>query len=688
MRGRSSGLSRMTVFGRGIAFAAVASVSIAMSLVVVPGADAVDQVAQPTLVSPVPAAFSPAINDGRVLAMAEVGGQIVVGGTFTNASPADDPSDVLDQPSALSFDEVTGELSDTFRPTINGEVNAVAPGPEDDEVYVGGTFTEVDGRPMRIALLNSQTGQLVAGWRPPALNLGVNKVVLAGNRLYVGGAFTTAGADSHDGLVALKPTTGRLTSYIDLAFTGHHNYGRQCKPSRATCAQGRPGVRGLAVSPNGRTMVVTGNFTQVSGKKRDQIAMVRLGTSRATVLRGWSTKAFTARCHADTFDSYIRDVAFAPNGRYFIVAATGGVGSNHDGTYSSCDSASRYDTSDRGHDVSPRWIDYSGEDSILTEAVTGTAVYVGGHQRWLNNRYGLDTAGPGAVPRPGLAALDPKNGLPYSWNPGRNPRGAGCYALLATSEGLWIGADTDYIGNRAYLRPKVAFFPLTGGEAISPEPSPALPGRVFEVGATSPNAADPGRLDYRSFDGSVAGPSISTSTGVDWSDVRGAFEVGGELFYGKTDGNLYERSFDGTTLGPEVLVAPYDDPYWRDVETGSGQTYEGQRSSIALQTPIISSMFFTDDRLYYTMTGAKTMFWRDFEPESGVVGDVPHTVADGRDWSHVAGAFLADNRVFYADQRTGELMSVAWSRNGASGASRVVDASSDWASRGLFLVSP
>lgn len=686
MRGRSTGLSRMTVSGRGTGFFIVAVASIMISAA--PVAEAVDQVLQPTLTSPVPAAFSPAINDGRVLAMAEVDGQIVVGGTFTNASPAGDPGTVLDQAGALSFDETTGELSSSFRPTINGEVNAVAPGPDSDEVYVGGTFTEVDGRSMRIALLNSQTGAVVAGWRPPSLDLGVNKVVLAGNRLFVGGAFTKAGADSHGGLIALNPRTGRLTSYVNLAFTGHHNYGRQCKPSRSTCAQGRPGVRGLAVSPDGRTMVVAGNFTQVAGEHRDQIAMLRLRASHARVIGTWATKAFTARCHADTFDSYIRDVAFAPDGQYFIVAATGGVGKNHDGTYASCDSASRFDTVDRGRNVRPLWIDYSGEDSILTEAVTGTAVYVGGHQRWLNNRYGLDTAGPGAVPRPGIAALDPDNGLPYSWNPGRNPRGAGCYALLATATGLWIGADTDYIGDHAYLRPKVAFFPLDGGEAIPPEPAPSLPGRVFEVGATAPTAADPGRLDYRTFDGSVAGPSMPTSTGVDWSDVRGAFEVGGELFYGKTDGNLYKRSFDGTTLGPEVLVAPYDDPAWRDVQTGSGQTYEGLPSTIAAQTPAISSMFFTDDRLYYTMTGTSTMFWREFEPESGIVGAAEHSVADGHDWSDVAGAFLVGDRLYYADQVSGELMAVQWSTNGALGQPTVVDSSTDWASRALVVLSP
>ena len=56
---------------------------------------------------------------------------------------------------------------------------------------------------------------------------------------------------------------------------------------------------------------------------------------------------------------------------------------------------------------------------------------------------------PGAVAREGIAVLDPVNDLPLSSNPGRD-RGVGAFALVATSQGLWIGSDTDRTGRYEY----------------------------------------------------------------------------------------------------------------------------------------------------------------------------------------------------------------------------------------------
>jgi hypothetical protein len=648
------------------------------------------QTSQPTLVSAVPAADTPAVNDGVVYAIAQVGSQIILGGTFTSVSPANDPGTVYSLPDTFAFDSTTGTIDNTgFLPAVNGKVDTVIAGPRPGEVYISGAFTSVDGSAMRVALLDTTTGAVVSGWNPPAINGPIDRLVLADNRLFAGGRFTTVDSVVHRGLVALDPATGRLTSYVDLSFTGHHNYGTKCDPTTTTCANGTTGVTSMDINPAGTRMVVVGNFIDVSGRARDQIAMVDLGKSSATVDTHWATLAYTSPCFDYAFDSYIRDVQFSPDGSYFVVAATGGIGSNSDHTNSSCDTAARYGTSAAGSDVRPRWLDYTGEDTLSTLAITGSAVYVGGHERWLNNSLGDNVAAPGAVPRPGIAALSPLSGLPYTWNPGRNPRGAGAFALLATSTGLWVGSDSNYIGDKTYLRPKIAFFPLAGGEAPPAEPTPALPGRVYLVGATAPaaTAAAKERLAFREFNGTSAGREIPLSTGISWGSVHGAFTVDGQVIYGGSDGFLYKRSFDGTTFGPQVKLDPYDDPTWDNVQTGSGQTYVGLPSTFLSEIPSVTSMFFLDGRLYYTMAGAPAMHWRWFEPESGVVGADEFRISGGMNVSDVAGAFLAGRRLYFSDLRNGKLWSVAWSRHRATGHRTLVNASTDWASRGLFLLS-
>ena len=134
--------------------------------------------------------------------------------------------------------------------------------------------------------------------------------------------------------------------------------------------------------------------------------------------------------------------------------------------------------------MQPTWVDHTGNDSFESVTVTGAAIYVGGHQRWVNNSFGSDSSGRRcAVPRPGIVALDPSNGLPFSWNPGRNPRGAGAYALFATPNGLYVGSDTTYIGDHKYYRGRIAYFPLAGGKAVPSVATASLPGNVYLAGS-------------------------------------------------------------------------------------------------------------------------------------------------------------------------------------------------------------
>jgi hypothetical protein len=277
----------------------------------------------------------------------------------------------------------------------------------------------------------------------------------------------------------------------------------------------------------------------VAGLQRDQIVMLSLATSPVTV-SDWATTRYQQQC-AKVFDTYMRDVDISPDGSYFVVGTTGAYRAG-----SLCDGAARWETGASGAGQQPTWVDYTGGDTLYSVAITGTAVYVGGHQRWMNNSFAADRAGPGAVAREGIAALDPVNGLPLSWNPGRD-RGVGAFALVATSQGLWIGSDTDRIGRYEY-HGRIAFMPLAGGTPVPESRVGTLPGDLFRLGTD-------GAMTRRSFTGTTLGSPSTVTTGVDWSTIRGAFVVSGRLYTDHADGTMTVRDFDGTTA-----ASPPDPP--------------------------------------------------------------------------------------------------------------------------------
>jgi hypothetical protein len=664
--------------------AAVVTSVVGMVLVSLPTAASAVQAAQSHVVSVTPASYTPDVNNGLVDALGQSGSTVFVGGSFTSVSPHG--SSVTQARAHLfGFTAGTGAIVSGFNPTVSGNVNSIIPGPTAGTVLIGGAFSKVDGVNTHVALLNTSTGAIVAGWKAPAINGEVNDIVLSNGRLYVGGYFTTVGGQSRVGLAVLSPTTGALLSYAVPSFTGHHNWGRNCDPTTQTCSKAGTGIKAMDINPAGTRLAAVGNFVNVSGATtiRDQVAVLNLSSTAATVDTGWATAAYTAKCIASAYDVDVRDVQFSPDGSYFVIAATGGgaLQKNTDGTQTSCDTAARYETNGSGSDVRPTWIDYTGNDTFLSLAVSGTAIYVGGHERWVNNSQGSDAPKEGSVPRPGMVALDPVNGMPLAWNPGRNPRGAGAYAMLATSDGLYVGSDTDWIGNFKFQHKKLAFFPLAGGKTLANNTTDQLPGKVYLLGSpiTSPASAR-----TVSFDGSSAGTATSVG-GVDWSTARGAFETNGQVYYGSTDGHFYQRSFDGTTFGPAVAIDPYDDPVWDNVQTGSGQTYQGLKSAFYGEMSSITSMFYSGGRVYYTRSGQSGLFSRWFETDDGVMGADEFTTSGGPSFLGVTGSFLSGSTLYYATS-AGVLMKVGFANGHFSGSPSVANNSMNWSSHGDFVL--
>ena len=393
-----------------------------------------------SVVSAVPSAATPHAIDGGGVANAavhtfsQVGSVMYAGGNFATVQNPN-RSTTLPRSNLFSFDVATGQPT-TWAPQINGEVFRtlyVAP-----HLYVGGSFTNADGVANRLVRYNVSSGTPVidTSWIARGINGAVSDLDFVGGRLLVAGAFNKK-------LVALNLTNGQDTGYINIPITG------TVKPN----GKGPTEVYRIAVSPDGSRLVAIGNFVTVGTAARRRAFMLDLGAGSATVA-SWYYHAFNNICRATGQAANLRDVDFSPDGSYFVIAAMGFlprvIGQDI------CDAAARFETNIPSPNR-PTWINYTGGDTLHSVAVTGAAVYVGGHQRWQDNPFGNGGAGPGSVPRQGIAALDPVTGRALPWNPGKT-RGVGTKFIYATPSGIWFGSD----GRRfaGVIRDSIAFTPL------------------------------------------------------------------------------------------------------------------------------------------------------------------------------------------------------------------------------------
>jgi hypothetical protein len=621
------------------------------------------------IVSANPADNTPHVMNGSVNAITQVGNKIIAAGTFTKVSPAGtyaDTADDLVRNRIFAFDATTGAIDTAFNPNMSRPVNSLDT--DGTYVYAAGTFTSVGGNTAikRVVKLTA-AGAVVAGFKAVP-NSAVNEVVVRGSRVYVGGDFTSVRSGGvttgRAALAALDATTGAVLPGVDVPFTGVYD--------PANDGAGSTSIRRFDVTADGSRLAAVGNFAQVGGQPRVQIAV--LDTSGATArVAAWSTDRYD-RAHnncASGYNTFTRDIDFAPDGSYFVISTTGAfAGGAASGTM--CDTVSRWETRSTGND--PSWVDYAGGDTTYGVAVTGSAVYVGGHFRWFNNPFQGDDAGPGTVRRRGIAALDAVNGLPLSWNPGR-ARGVGAQAMFATTQGLWVGSDTTKIGRETHGR--VAFMPLAGGTAVPATPAAVLPNDLFGAQHTA-GTGTAGVLQRRAVDSSgapIGSPSVASSS-MDWSSVRGAFLLNGTLYYGLPDGGMYKRTFNKATgaIGAQRVVNLYDDP-----DTG-------QRIPFAIAN--MTGMFYdpATHRIYYTVSGDGRLFYRYFTPESEVVGAQTFVEeSSGTAFADVAGMTLASGRILYGSSVDGALRSQPFANGRVTGPATVLSTDGTWRYRALFV---
>jgi Malectin domain len=498
--------------GRLVAAVGAFSLLAAMAIAATPAAAVnVNQGSQ--VVSTDPADFTPQVTNGSVNALVQLGSNIYAAGTFTTVRQTLTSANIT-RNRIFAFNATTGVIDPTFNPNLNGAVNSLDT--DGTSIFAGGSFTTANGLAAKRVVKLTTAGTLAAG-QPKAPNSGVNEVVVRGSRLYIGGAFTNVGGTGtpRTALAALNKDTGAVLPDVNLTFAGLFN-------------GGAVNVKRMDMTPDGTALVAIGNFLTVGGLTREQIVKIDIPATGAATVSTWATDRLDQAHNscAGVFDSWTRDIDFAPDGSYFVLSTTGAfAGGPAAGTM--CDSTSRWENGPTGAGQQPTWVDYTGGDTTYGVAVSGGVIYTGGHMRWQNNPYQGDQAGPGAVPREGIAALDSVNGLPLSWNPGRD-RGVGAQALYATSTGLWVGSDTTKIGKPRETHDRIAFMPLAGGTTIPTVNAAVLPNDIFQ--AQRPAAGSTNVL-YRVASG---GPLQAADNGPDWTAPDGFVDGGNTAAWGTT----------------------------------------------------------------------------------------------------------------------------------------------------------
>jgi len=181
--------------------------------------------------------------NGSVNTMARTGDTVYIGGSFSRVAPP--------EPNGAVMDRLTGAPQlDHLNP--DGAVNSAAPDGAGGW-YIGGAFTHVGGQERnRIAHLD-HTGQLTPFAASTGFNGAVNALLLEGQTLYAGGAFTGYGSGVAAGSgSALDSTDGS-------PLPGH----------------AMPNGPVFAIAPDGAGgWYIGGSFTQVGGQMRGRLARI------------------------------------------------------------------------------------------------------------------------------------------------------------------------------------------------------------------------------------------------------------------------------------------------------------------------------------------------------------------------------------------------------------------------------
>lgn len=188
------------------------------------------------------------VTDGPVNALLATNGAVYLGGNFSYVGPRTGPAGV--------FNAADGSFVGA-PPLVNGPLRAVVPDGRGGW-FIGGAFTRVGDSPKtNLARLNANL-TLDAGWDAAVQGSTINALAIKDGVLFIGGSFQRLGGKVFNSLAGLD--TGTAQVVWDPQLSGTVN----------------------AMRIGGSLIYVGGNFYTVGASNRQNLAAIRLDTSRAT----------------------------------------------------------------------------------------------------------------------------------------------------------------------------------------------------------------------------------------------------------------------------------------------------------------------------------------------------------------------------------------------------------------------
>jgi hypothetical protein len=260
-----------------------------------------DPVASP--ISAEPAGMWQANN--VVWAMEYHAGVVFAGGSFSSVRPpgvAVGGAGQVAQGDLAAFNASTGSFVSTWRPTFNGEVDTLDVSPDGTRLYVGGSFTQVNGQARQRIAVFSLTNPTNPTLLPTSafngrVNRKVYSIAASNTTVYAAGAFTQANGTPRTLAASFAANGGALNAF---------------DPSITDVQAGVAAPFATSVSIGDGRVYVGGQFETVNGVHQPRLAVVDAST-------GASIAGFNVPIQPDD-GGWVTDVLYyAPANTLFVV---------------------------------------------------------------------------------------------------------------------------------------------------------------------------------------------------------------------------------------------------------------------------------------------------------------------------------------------------------------------------------